>query len=85
MFVPTFFFLILTCADHVLARTGPGFHKLVEDIASEFVKMDEEPVPIVMDNWDSLYPFSRVCDRRSENDIMPTTTVLNAVQILTSR
>ena len=55
---------------HLSAADGaPGFHELVEDIASEFVKTDEKPSPIMMDennpDWDSLYPFSGVCHRQS--------------------
>ncbi|KAF8325029.1 hypothetical protein F5887DRAFT_1065471 [Amanita rubescens] len=50
---------------HLSAADGaPGFEKLVDDIAFEFVKAEEKPVPIQMNehnpDWDILYPFSSV-------------------------
>ncbi|KAF8625164.1 hypothetical protein AX15_005531 [Amanita polypyramis BW_CC] len=45
------------------ADGAPGFEKLVNDIALEFVKTQEKPVPIVVNeenpDWDTLYPFSK--------------------------
>lgn len=78
---------------HLSAADGaPGFHKLVEDIASEFVKTEETPVPIVMDesnpDWESLYPFSGVRHMTSFHCVLITMVlkkVLDAVQAVAAR
>ncbi|KAF8972707.1 hypothetical protein BDZ97DRAFT_1649998 [Flammula alnicola] len=48
---------------HLAAADGaPGFKDLVHDIVREFGTTDVDPVPVVMDDynsdWDPLYPFS---------------------------
>ncbi len=76
---------------HLSAADGaPGFEKLVDDIAFEFVKTEEKSVPIQMNehnpDWDILYPFSSVRDfiRDFNRRMTPVILVLDAVQIFIS-
>lgn len=64
------------------ADGAPGFEELFDDTAFEFIKTEEKPVPIQMNDhnadWDILYPFSSVCDFirdfKSENDSRNTSS-----------